>query len=846
MKKNTNKVLAILLPALVLVFLFVVVLLSSGGYNYLGGEGNYFLDVEVVKNIYNRFSWSEYGAGFGVPVIFSQFSYPIFDIFSAIESLPISDHLVSIVKIFLIYGAPFLSMYLALSVLMKLDYKKALLLSILYLVTPFTVMHLESQMYWNVAPMYLLPIVFGVIYKFYEKPKVLFILIGLMTVFTSYGLTNVPYLALFHLFVIAALIIISYYREEKFNWRKILKNFVLLEISFILFNLWWLIPLFYFYLTGGAAEAYSMDFALNWATQSKGDHSALAKIFSLRPTISFTEPGGSFFSRFYNHPIIQFLAFLPFVAIVTYFIQKRSKDIKKVIYVAIAFLLLVIFLTKGANEPFGYVYLLMMKYVPFFYLFKSPFEKFSLYLILFTILSLAFILKDYKKRAVIVILIIYIAVFSLPYFTLNIFPEFELGENKVISKKYIDKPAHKAVRQSINLDEFEQRILMLPASNNYQETFWNHGKTYYRGMNPFVYSIKHPSITIYANAEFDYLYTHLSSPNINRLFQYYNVATVLLNHEAEPSFGFRHPEPVDMVERILENQTLETEDFMSQSLFRVDKPLPKVFPAKTVTSIEKCSDLLALILNGPKKDLNKVYYCNDRNPKEIAQAENYTLPNLEFKQISPVKYRVRAHNVTGDFPLVLNQSFDKAWSIYLGSKDTSKLNSELLEDYNKSLFNQQYQATQEEVHGYIDRGLVTTLGNGEALEVGYTDYAKAEEMFESFTVDFISSQNYNVIQNNNLPDGSFFETLNQNKLELNKFRINTLSTGWMIEPDKLEETQPKKITKNPDGSYDFELIIYHNHQKIFVISKLLAAITILVAFGYLFYILLSKRKKHEG
>ena len=181
-------------------------------------------------------------------------------------------------------------------------------------------------------------------------------------------------------------------------YSEFLKKYVIILSAFILFNFWWLLNLFY-----GAIDAlshYSRDFAQAWLTQTV-DAVAAPLLKCLTLTILTYDYGAGFIGNLHNSFPGHIVKFIPITLVVWICFFSREIRQKKIINRIFLLVLLTIFLTKGANPPFGELYLFLFKHFPLFHMFKSPIEKFGvLYIFLFTLLLLFIFLKIKTQKKI--------------------------------------------------------------------------------------------------------------------------------------------------------------------------------------------------------------------------------------------------------------------------------------------------------------------------------------------------------------------------------------------------------------------------------------------------------------
>jgi len=189
---------------------------------------------------------------------------------------------------------------------------------------------------------------------------------------------------------------------------------------------------------------------------------------------------------------------------------------------------------------------------------------------------------------------------------------------------------------------------------------------------------------------------------------------------------------------------------------------------------------------------------------------------LEFKKINPTKYIVKVHHAKGDFPLVFSESFHNGWKMYLVKSSEIKDHSLNLEDYKILDGNSEDQASKEELIGYIKQGWVSTIG-------------------DEYKIDFVSKNFQDTIQNDNLLNGHIWDTWLKKPLEEeNHLMANGYANSWWIDLKEICKNSDLCV-KNPDGSYDFELIVEFLPQRLFYIGLIVSSFTLLSLIGYLIY-----------
>ncbi|MDO8610135.1 MAG: hypothetical protein Q7R95_06280, partial [bacterium] len=231
------------------------------------------------------------------------------------------------------------------------------------------------------------------------------------------------------------------------------------------------------------------------------------------------------------------------------------------------------------------------------------------------------------------------------------------------------------------------------------------------------------------------------------------------------------------------------------------------------------------------------------------------LPILEFKKINPTKYRVVVHGAREEFPIIFSESFHDQWKTYLteiaSSADLRQLpRNDILEEYKILDGNTEDQASKDELIKYINNGWITSLGDGIEKEIKHQKWEDNKEKLdyvEKYNIDFVSKNFQDTIQNDNLPSGNIFETWFKKPIDDNKnhLMVNGYANSWNINVNKLCN-QNSSCVKNPDGSYDFEIVVEFWPQRLFYIGLAISGTTLLACLVYLGYDFVKRRKTTQS
>lgn len=655
----------------------------ESGYIIFGGEGNYYLDFNVHFNTYG-YAWLNLGTGFFGTSLNAEFFIVYFLIF--IQNIFGSIALTNFILIYLIYFLPFLGIFLVCKKL-KLSPPLSFGIALFYIVNPFSLNHLYSLNQWNTAPLFVIPIFFWIILRYFNNNFKLFFYFGLVSFVFAYANANPPLAVLHQISIAISVIIISYYLKPDISLSQIFKKYIIVLTSFILFNIWWIVN--WFYVLADARKMYPQSFALSWLN-SAGLDPIFWKIFTFTADIP-SDPSYNFFSNHYNSTLAILVLMIPILIIFFYLlITKRPK--KHILYLAVL-VLIAGFLIDGVRYPLGgiYAYLVLNNFI--FSIFKTSTEKWGiLYIFLFTLL-LIFTLKEFKKeryyKYIISLFVIYLAFSSIPFITSNFIPDINLQSMGYGSRSYIDRVEYQNLREQINNDKIEYRVLSLPASGNYQVALPISGDKYYTGMDPVLYNLNKPFIATYSNnilANFDILFNNISSPNYNKFLAFYNIKKIVIETDMFPWFGFTQKENISTLENIF-NKTMAYQKDGSLTIYDTKNYfLPRIYSADRPIFINGSENEMFKVVtsNNFKMNNTALFFSSQVNETPENFLEKYKIrgsskPAVTFQKINPAKYIVRIENATSPFFLVFSESYHPRWTAYFESE--SPMFNEVIAEY---------------------------------------------------------------------------------------------------------------------------------------------------------------------
>lgn len=322
-----------------------------------------------------QYTWMEY-PGLGSPSVTLVAGKPTYFFLSFLQNLGIPGFLLQAgVMYFLIISAG-IGVYLLVCELFPKLPKKYVLLSIFfYWFNPVALYTILSRSLLNYFFFYsAIPIASYLYIKGLRMRKYLWVYgLNLSLFIYSYIFSYVAFAILlwFWLLLITAYFT-RFYRDKFFA----VKYFFLNIALFIICNCWWILPMFFLNISGGARES-SQSFlqqtnldTLTALSQNSGNLSGIFKLINA----SSISPNSLNWAKLYYSPILFMIQYFLIGATLFFIIKKRKEPV--VLFMG-SLLLTVIFLAKGNNPPFGEIYQIFFKKIPILQIFRNPFEKFG-------------------------------------------------------------------------------------------------------------------------------------------------------------------------------------------------------------------------------------------------------------------------------------------------------------------------------------------------------------------------------------------------------------------------------------------------------------------------------------
>lgn len=432
------------------------------------------------------------------------------------------------------------------------------------------------------------------------------------------------------------------------------------------------------------------------------------------------------------------------------FILLRLEERKKKIYILFYCLaLFFIFLAKGSNPPFGFIYDLILNATNLLVFMRTT-AGIVIYAAIFyaLILGMTFeYLVSYTKFRILAIVFM-AAILSLighPYWTGEYFRN-RSPVNPYLSRKEFglkipnDYFESAKFLQNIKLDS---KIDIYPKAVNYQNNNWG-----YFGFLIYPWLLDKPMIA------FDKTTLEGKVNSSTNAMYIYHDKSLEANYSKEEFW--QKPKKIIFASKVIDIYEKNEEDFVPH--FYVPISIIQVNRISEDLLKRKMQERIAIYdTDVPSDDLQKT------------SPENRVKPYVEYKKITPAKYRIRIHRANGPFPLLFSENFHEDWKLYL-------------------------------------QNVQTNLSRDK----------------------FIAKDFKGTTQNDNLPNGPWYETINLPQLTATHLKADGFANSWIIDTEKLCNNLDKNACiKKPDGTFDFELIAEFWPQKLANISWFISTFTFL-------------------
>lgn len=260
---------------------------------------------------------------------------------------------------------------------------------------------------------------------------------------------------------------VSFLERNYLSIKNLLLTILFSILGFFLVNAYYIFPALLKFLSAYKREVSSsggLSGFIDWAEQISVGASFL-NLFRLQGIAEWYDNSQHPFAKYFlDNPYLIFISFLwPVLIFLSVLLIKKREKLKFILYFFLLYLA-GIFFVAGTHPPLGFIYGLLVKIVPGFAIFRSPYFKFAPALFLANSFLIAFFIDHFrgffKKFLFILILLLWLG-YHFPYFTGDFFQWQKELSTRVKIPSYVFDFA-----KFINSEKKDEgRVLLIPPNS---------------------------------------------------------------------------------------------------------------------------------------------------------------------------------------------------------------------------------------------------------------------------------------------------------------------------------------------------------------------------------------------
>lgn len=756
-------------------------------------NSNYLLDIY-------KYTWESQfltGTFSGMTITLLPFS----GFFNLLAFFGLNNYLQQAFVYFMILFLSMLFMYLFVYELFDYRTDKKLIATLSAIFYVFNPLSMISYWYRGILSLYLIPFIPLVLFFFLltmKKQKLIYIfLLSIIFSVLSIVFLNpafvIPVIILLVLFFIYQLVLDW---KNKYPLKKIFSSIIVLIFLSFLINAWFLLP-----LTQDINDYFTVQITIIDIFQYLIDNSravSLTTFFRLIPIKLDSEIWA------YKDPTWRYLYNSDFFILLGFFITLlilvplllRKKD-KNILFFALL-LLIGVFLSLGLNPPFGFAFNFMYTNIPYFNIFRNPYDKFMPFLVVsFTILFGVGVSslhnwinrrsKGCANTVLIIILFLTIGVYSFPMWTGSVVNTPVVIRGNEISS-FVEVPLYyENISKYFSNDLTDYRILSLPLRPiGYVGFNWTYG---YDGPDATWLLYKHKAISdlaynYYPSARILSKHEKQNFTNLYKITKFFGIKYVVIQNDVDIIHGNYKGDKLTAqreLKSLLDQLNVSLiRSFGELDLYKIPNEhyLPHIYPSAVPILINGDIDEMFTLVTSDNFSIDRkiLFLRNQTNKSQWEFLEKYRniednhAQSITFQRINPTKYEVKVENATKPFFLVFSESYHPKWKAYV-EKDHIKFNG-IIAEYNNPIVKE----------------------------------AKHEMSFTPNDVFYV-----------------FKKPINEDL----HFIVNGYANAWYIDPKDV-------------GKDNFTITLYFWPQSLFYLGMIISGITL---FGFIGYVVYDVRKK---
>jgi len=618
--------------------------------------------------------------------------------------------------------------------------------SLFFILSPMTIYDFQRANF-HTTSIFVYPLIFYLFLRYMNTQKLNYIIISVLITLPfspNFGVPTIPWLFSFLPFMFFLFLV---YAISNSKSKILIKGSFVWIILFLLVNFFHLYPLAYGFVSK-SSEIHRIvfdDSASNAGLKYfRVIQPEIKSIYSFlnQPQYRLIGPSGNttkVFMKYFGIIVLPLFLIYPLILIAGLLVRRFEENKEKYLYyvVWLNFLWALVLSTASLGKGAVVLYEKLFLKVPGFLMFRHFYGKFAMVYTFFYAFLLYFSLSYVIQYLLVIKKEEYIKKLLSTLFILVIFsgipllfgqivnsgvPGSDVFSGKVPVSMKMDSNFTAYINEISDL-EGDSRVVSFPLSMETYQVFQGKGGGVYLGPSVIAvlsgksdfagfYSMHNQELTntffrLFLQDDPSKILRFLGFMNIEYIS--YNSDDYIYKHFSYTPFGdfkklFPTQGSIEKLINILDGKLVFEKGFYK--LYKLEKYfLPHIYlPKKILFSNETLTD----------------FYRNtnfENLPKEIAVffgdnsfSEILTPPEIVFKKISPVKYKVELKNIQEPFVLVLSEPYNIGWNIYLTDK-------------NEFLYSRH-----QMVNGYANSWYITPkdLNNQEEAELilEYTEYRK--------------------------------------------------------------------------------------------------------------------------
>lgn len=659
---NRNKLALFTITALLLVFIWA----RQGLFVATGESGLLFYNTLGASDYY-KYSWSK--GAIGLPAYYTVASYPFLFFIGSIIQAGISPTIMQMLLFFVAILIGMLSISKLVTELFQIKSENETILtivpSLIYTFNLFAMVNIWNRLQYTFIIFYaLVPLALWLYILGLKKNKFLYaIILNLIFVALSMPLSTIPLLEL--LWALLASYTLYYSIVNKNNKKEILSAwcyFVGSIILWLIFNFWWLLSTSITILNTKyfTEEAYNTQGNLETFKQISKTLGHLSYIFRLMQSEFFKNIQQVWWG-IYASPIFIILSYIPpLLAFYPLLLKKKPA----ILFYFLGLSLLIIFLMKGSEPPFGYFTLFLFQNIRALEPFRNPFEKVGILLPLTYApligYSLLRIYQDFnnqyfikqKKLLVSISIFLICGVLVFPYWNRWIFSSVSPPSNNLNIGDYVQVPSYyKEANDWLNKSNQEYRVISLPMSGEGITHTWQYG---YSGVEASNGLFDRPFISMTTSIQFLKPITEQIEPLLSNhpgrlvnLMQLLNVNKIIVRNDVD--YNLRQMTTPDQIKDKL-NKAIPVhyeKSFGQLDLYTLDdgEALQKIYASTTAYTFNNAENKIYTHILPFVPYQKAEVFINDKN-------EDQRLTQFEKEKLYVAKQQIEKEKFSADEKVV--------------------------------------------------------------------------------------------------------------------------------------------------------------------------------------------------